>query len=89
MGELDVAIKSVQQHERSANQIQVGTIVPASGQLAFAISAPLNVDKLATLSGDEFWKTAFNGQAWCDRGIEATVPCTISQQGTPVFGSAH
>jgi hypothetical protein len=82
---LGIEIKSVQQHSRGPNQIQVGTIVPQTNHPAFAKSSPLDVEKLSLLKGDEFWKAAFNGEAWCDTGIGHTTRCTISSDGRPVL----
>lgn len=80
--EVGVDIKSVQQRSRGPAQFQVGTIAPAGVQ-AFATSSPLNLDMLASLQGDAFWTTAFNGTAWCDEGVERTVRCRIDRDGRP------
>jgi hypothetical protein len=82
--EVDVRIKSVQQRTRGHDQIQIGTIVPSPGQPAFGNSEPLDLQTLAALTGDAFWTAAFNGQAWCNTGIETTVRCSISADGRPV-----
>ena len=77
-------IRSVQQRSNRPDQIQLGTIVPIPNRPAFAGTKPLDLDALAALSGDAFWRAAFNGQAWCDAGPGKTTPCFISSDGRPV-----
>jgi hypothetical protein len=70
--EIGVFIKSVQQRVARPDDIQLGTI-----KHRFSNSEPLNVQQLSSLSGDTFWKAAFNGQAWCGEKPEETAPCPI------------
>jgi hypothetical protein len=80
----NIRIKSVQQFGMGRPEIQIGTVLLPKGVPAFADKEPLDLDKLSSLSGDEFWKTAMNGEAWCWLKIEEPVPCSISQDGRPV-----
>jgi hypothetical protein len=84
-----VTIKSVQQERFKQAEIQVGTILSRHDEAApfvaaFAETPPLDVEKLAALSGNEFWKAALNGQAWCFSGVEQSMQCSISADGRPL-----
>jgi hypothetical protein len=88
-----VYIKSVQQSRFRQAEMQVGTILTRSDEAspfvaAFATAPPLDIEKLASLSGNSFWKIAFNGQAWCFPSGQG-VPCSISEDGRPVFPSRY
>jgi hypothetical protein len=85
LAKLGIHIKSVQQNYKP-DDMQVGNIIPHKGHPAFESIKSLDIDNLATLKGDEFWREAFNGQAWCDnpKKIEETRPCHISKDGRPV-----
>lgn len=83
-----VSIKSIQQTHFQQPKIQVGTIImkakaSAPFVAAFGSTAPLDIEKLASLSGNEFWKAAFNGQAWCYPHGQG-VRCSISEDGRPI-----
>jgi hypothetical protein len=86
--DVQIPIKSVQQAHFPQPKIQVGTILYRSSATApftatFATTPPLDIEKLASLSGDEFWKAALNGQAWCpEKG--GAVRCSISPDGRAV-----
>jgi hypothetical protein len=80
--DLGIDIKSIQQRTRGPDEIQVGTIV--MGSPAFSSRQPLDLLELGRLAGNEFWKAAFNGQAWCDTGVGSTVRCSVSEDGRPV-----
>ena len=82
-----VYIKSVQQSELlgSRKEIQVGTFLTKNGLQMFADSNSLDLAYLNSLSGNEFWKAAFNGKAICnDKKVGFGKPCYISNEGEPV-----
>ncbi len=81
--DVGVDIKSIQQREAGPGQFQIGTLAPG-GRQVFAGSAPLDLGALASLQGNEFWKAAFNGQAWCDQGVGRTRQCRIGNDGRPI-----
>ena len=81
-----VYIKSVQQSALmgSRKEIQVGTSLTADGSQTFAESDPLEISALNSLSGNEFWKAAFNGKAICNDIVGRGMSCHISDDGKPV-----
>jgi hypothetical protein len=87
LARLGVNIKSIQQAPVGGRrEIQVGTTVGGkNGGSIVEELAPIDLDRLALLDGDEFWRQSYNGgPVTCFSGLSFFRYCNMDQSARPV-----